>query len=154
MKFRKNACSIRSPTRNFRNIWLNMESAQDLEFLLTGFVLSPWIFEAMATLNNQQLFAITHCLLVWFGAVRSVEGLPAGVEIKKKSRLCGKMLLIFCSQIQLSVKSKSAFIKRLVNKVFLPVILKIETAFANSLILSLRAYRFSLLLLLISHVIS
>ena len=52
------------------------------------------------------------------------------------------MLLIFCSQIQLSVKSKSAFIKRLVNKVFLPVILKIETAFANSLILSLRSSPF------------
>ena len=102
MKFRKNACSIRSPTRNFRNIWLNMESAQDLEFLLTGFVLSPWIFEAMARLRNQQLFAITHCLLVWFVAVRSVAGLPAGVEIKK-SRLCGKMPLIFCSQIQLSL---------------------------------------------------
>ncbi|XP_020604995.1 uncharacterized protein LOC110043836 [Orbicella faveolata] len=40
----------------------------------------------MAMLRSQQLFAITHCLLVWSST--SVAGLPAGVEIKNL-RLCG-----------------------------------------------------------------
>ena len=86
-----------------------------LEILLAGFALSPLGFCAMAMLGSQQLLAITLRLLVWSGVARSVKGLPAGVEIKTL-RICGKIPLLFCSQFQFGLKSKFAFIIRLVNQ--------------------------------------
>ena len=121
LKFRKMSVPF-APPPGISRMFGRIESALDLEFLPTGFALSPWIFEAWAMLSNQQLFAITHCLLAWFSVIRSVAGLPAEVEIKKQG-FCGKIPLIFFSQFQLSFKSKFVIIIWLFNKVFLLAIL-------------------------------